>query len=110
MDGWHGDDGLEKTVPESGTLAAGDDGDDFHPVAGRNRHPGKILRQERGPVVFHDDGFAFHVQKFQKPGDGTGFRQFVRGSVQHNIVLGCHDGSYCTTTGEKIQNHTAGMA
>jgi hypothetical protein len=60
--------------------------------------------------VFHDDGFAFHVQKFQKPGDGTGFRQFVRGSVQHNIVLGCHDGSYCTTTGEKIQNHPAGMA
>ena len=73
MDGWHGDDGLEKTVPESGTLAAGDDGDNFHPVAGRNRHPGKILRQERGPVVFHDDGFKSSRSRETEQGSASSY-------------------------------------
>jgi len=109
VDGGHGD-GLGREIKEKGSLAAGDDGDDFHPVSGRNRNPGKILRQERGAVVLHDDGFAVHVQEFQKPGNGTGFRQSIRGSVQRNFVLGCHGGNNHTTTGGKIQKHTGGMA
>jgi hypothetical protein len=70
--------------------AAGNDGDHFYRIPRNNRNTGKIPGQECGTVVFHHHWISLHIQEFQKPYDGTGFRQKIGDAVQDNAVLGGH--------------------